>query len=95
MGKYGTQVQALLKKASIVEIGMICPLHGFVWRRQAQDFIGKYYAWSSYTPEETGVVIAYGSIYGHTENAAEILSCRLREKGVRTVMYDVSVTPSS
>ena len=95
VGKYGTQVQALLKKASTVEIGMICPLHGFVWRRQAQDFIGKYYAWSSYTPEETGVVIAYGSIYGHTENAAEILSCRLREKGVRTVMYDVSVTPSS
>ncbi len=95
VGKYGTQVQALLKKASTVEIGMICPLHGFVWRRQAQDFIGKYYAWSSYTPEETGVLIAYGSIYGHTENAAEILSCRLREKGVRTVMYDVSVTPSS
>ena len=95
VGKYGTQVQALLKKASTVEIGMICPLHGFVWRRQAQDFIGKYYAWSSYTPEETGVVIAYGSIYGHTENAAEILSCRLREKGVRTAMYDVSVTPSS
>ena len=95
VGKYGTQVQALLRKASTVEIGMICPLHGFVWRRQAQDFIGKYYAWSSYTPEETGVVIAYGSIYGHTENAAEILSCRLREKGVRTVMYDVSVTPSS
>ena len=95
VGKYGTQVQALLKKASTVEIGMICPLHGFVWRRQAQDFIGKYYSWSSYTPEETGVLIAYGSIYGHTENAAEILSCRLREKGVRTAMYDVSVTPSS
>ena len=95
VGKYGTQVQALLKKASTVEISMICPLHGFVWRKQTTDFIGKYYSWSSYTPEETGVMIAYASVYGHTENAAEILSSRLREAGLRTVMYDVSVTPSA
>ena len=95
VGKYGTQVQALLKKASTVEISMICPLHGFVWRKQTTDFIGKYYSWSSYTPEETGVLIAYASVYGHTENAAEILSSRLREAGLRTAMYDVSVTPSA
>ena len=95
VGKYGTQVQALLKKASTVEISMICPLHGFVWRKQTTDFIGKYYSWSSYTPEETGVMIAYASVYGQTENAAEILSSRLREAGLRTVMYDVSVTPSA
>ena len=95
VGKYGTQVQALLKKASTVEISMICPLHGFVWRKQTTDYIGKYYSWSSYTPEETGVMIAYASVYGHTENAAEILSSRLREAGLRTVMYDVSVTPSA
>ncbi len=95
VGKYGDQVQALLKKASALEIGMICPLHGFVWRKNIADFIGKYMHWSSYAPEENGVMIAYASVYGHTENTAEILACRLRERGVKTVMYDVSVTPAS
>lgn len=95
VGKYGTQVQALLKKASSVEINMICPLHGFVWRRNIGDFIEKYQKWSTYTPEETGVVIAYASVYGNTENAAEILSSRLWEQGIKTVMFDVSVTPAS
>lgn len=95
VGKYGDQVQALLKKASTLEIDMICPLHGFVWRKNIGDFISKYMHWSSYAPEEYGVVIAYASVYGHTENAAEILACRLRERGIRTVMYDVSVTPAS
>ena len=74
---------------------MICPLHGFVWRKNIGDFIGKYMHWSSYAPEEYGVVIAYASVYGHTENVAEILACRLRERGVKTVMFDVSVTPAS
>ncbi|MDO4323584.1 MAG: flavin reductase [Lachnospiraceae bacterium] len=95
VGKYGDQVQALLKKAATLEIEMICPLHGFVWRRNISDYIGKYMHWSSYAPEEYGVMIAYASVYGHTENTAEILACKLRERGVKTVMYDVSVTPAS
>ncbi|MDO4298909.1 MAG: flavin reductase [Lachnospiraceae bacterium] len=95
VGKYGDQVQTLLKKASSLEIEMICPLHGFVWRKNIGDFISKYMHWSSYAPEDYGVMIAYASVYGHTENAAEILACRLRERGIRTVMYDVSVTPAS
>ena len=95
VGKYGDQVQTLLKKAATLEINMICPLHGFVWRKNISDYIGKYMHWSSYAPEEYGVVIAYASVYGHTENTAEILACRLRERGVKTVMYDVSVTPAS
>jgi flavorubredoxin/flavin reductase (DIM6/NTAB) family NADH-FMN oxidoreductase RutF len=95
VGKYGTQVQALLRKASALEIRMICPLHGFVWRKNLGDFIEKYVRWSTYTPEENGVLIAYASIYGNTENVAEILACRLRDRGIKTVVYDVSVTPAS
>lgn len=95
VGKYGAQVQALLKKASGIEISLICPLHGFVWRRNLDSFINKYLLWSSYTPEESGVVIAYASIYGNTANAAEVLSAYLFDRGVRTVVYDVSVTPAS
>lgn len=95
VGKYGDQVQTLLKKAAALEIEMICPLHGFVWRKNIGDFIGKYMHWSSYSPEEYGVVIAYASVYGNTENAAEVLACKLRERGVKTVMFDVSVTPAS
>ncbi len=95
VGKYGTQVTALLTKAAGLEIKMVCPLHGFVWRKDIGKFIEKYLAWATYTPEETGVVIAYASVYGNTANAAEILACRLREKGVKTVMFDVSVTPAS
>ena len=95
VGKYGTQVTALLTKAAGLEIKMVCPLHGFVWRKDIGKFIEKYLAWATYTPEETGVVIAYASVYGNTANAAEILSCRLREKGIKTVMFDVSITPSS
>ena len=95
VGKYGTQVQALLKKAATVEIERICPLHGFVWRRGIGDFLEKYQKWSTYTPEETGVMIAYASVYGNTANAAELLAVRLRERGVKTVMFDVSVTPAS
>ena len=95
VGKYGTQVQALLNKASSLEIEMICPLHGFVWRQNLNDIVAKYTLWSKYTPEEYGVMIAYASVYGNTENVAEILACRLRDKGIKTVMFDVSVTPSS
>lgn len=95
VGKYGTQVQAVLKKAASIPISMICPLHGFVWRQNLSHFIGKYLLWSTYTPEEDGVLIAYGSIYGNTENAAGILACKLAEQGVKVRMYDVSVTHAS
>ncbi|MCL2671056.1 MAG: flavin reductase [Clostridiales bacterium] len=95
VGKYGTQVATLLGKASALAIERICPLHGFVWRRNIGDFVSKYMLWSRYTPEEHGVMIAYASVYGNTENAAEILASRLRDRGVRTAMYDVSVTPAS
>ena len=95
VGKYGVQVQALLKKAATLDIQMICPLHGFVWRKDIGWYLDKYMHWSSYTPEEQGVVIAYASIYGNTANAADVLACRLRESGVRTEVFDVSVTPAS
>ena len=96
VGKYGTQVLSLLNKVSALDIRMICPLHGPVWRKDIGWFIDKYRKWASYTPEETGVVIAYASVYGHTENAANIIACRLADAGVRNVkMYDVSVTHPS
>ena len=95
VGKYGVQVQALLKKAHALDIKMICPLHGFVWRSHLEDYFDKYVKWSTYTPEETGVMIAYASVYGNTENTAEIISSKLRDKCVKTVMFDVSVTPAS
>ena len=95
VGKYGAQVQAVLKKAAKLDIAYVCPLHGFVWRSHFGDFLEKYLLWSSYTPEEKSVLIAYASVYGHTENAANILACRLADKGVRVRMYDTSVTPAS
>ena len=96
VGKYGTQVQALLKKAASIEIEMICPLHGFVWRKDIGWFIDKYQHWASYEPEEQAVVIAYASVYGNTENAANILAGMLADRGVRNVkLYDVSATHPS
>ena len=96
VGKYGTQVQALLKKAAGLEIEMICPLHGPVWRKDIAWFLDKYIHWATYTPEDDAVVIAYASVYGGTENAANVLAAKLSELGVRNVqMYDVSVTHPS
>lgn len=95
VGKYGSQVQMLLKKAAALDIQIICPLHGFVWRNGFDRFIEKYELWSSYTPEEKGVMLAYASIYGNTENAAEIIAAGLRDNGIPVSMYDVSVTPAS
>ena len=95
VGKYGVQVQNLFKKIAGLDIQMLSPLHGFVWRRDLGYILEKYNLWSTYTPEDKGVMIAYASIYGNTENAAEILASKLRERGVRTAMYDVSVTPAS
>ncbi len=95
VGKYGNQVMSLLEKAAMLDIKMICPLHGFVWRKNIGYYVDKYLHWGTYTPEETGVMIAYASVYGNTENAAEILAVKLRERGIKTCMFDVSVTPSS
>ena len=96
VGKYGTQVQALLKKAAGLDIQLICPLHGPVWRKDIAWFVEKYQLWSSYTPEEEGVIVVYASVYGHTENVANIIASRLADAGVRNVkMYDVSVTHPS
>ncbi len=96
VGKYGPQVQMLLKKASALDIKMICPLHGYIWRENIAYLVEKYSKWAAYEPEEKGVVIAYGSIYGNTENACEILAAKLAEKGVKNIkMYDVSVTHPS
>ena len=96
VGKYGTQVQTLLKKAAGLEIEMICPLHGPVWRKDIAWFLDKYIHWATYTPEDDAVVIAYASVYGGTENAANVLAAKLSELGVRNVqMYDVSVTHPS
>lgn len=93
VGKYGPQVQNLLKKAAGLDIARICPLHGPVWREDLDWFMEKYRLWSAYEPEEKAVLIAYGSVYGHTENAAEILACRLAERGVKNIaVHDVSKT---
>ena len=92
VGKYGPQVQAVLKKAAGIEIKMVCPLHGFVWRKKFNQFLEKYIQWATYTPEETGVVIAYASVYGNTANTADILAAKLRELGIKTEVYDASYT---
>ena len=95
VGKYGPQVQNVLKKAAKLDIRYVCPLHGFVWRRDFGAFLEKYLLWSSYTPEEKSAMIAYASVYGHTENAANILAVKLAERGVRVRMHDTSVIPAS
>ena len=93
VGKYGPHVQALLKKAGGLEIKFICPLHGPVWRNDFGYLLDKYDKWSRYEPEEKGVMIVYGTMYGNTEAAASDLATRLVEKGMtNVVMYDVSKT---
>ena len=95
VGKYGPQVQAALKKAAALDIATVCPLHGFVWRKDFGKYLEKYQLWSTYTPEEKGVLLAYASVYGHTENAANILAALLCERGVKVRMYDTSVIAAS
>ncbi len=93
VGKYGVQVQALLKKAKNIDIKIICPLHGPVWRSDLGYFLDKYDKWSRYEPEEKGVMIVYGTMYGNTETAANCLAIELVKKGItNVVMYDVSKT---
>ena len=96
VGKYGVQVMNLLKKASSVDIAMICPLHGPIWRENLAWFIDKYKTWASYEAEDDGVVIVYSSIYGNTEQAMNYLALKLADLGVRNIhMYDASKTESS
>jgi flavorubredoxin len=96
VGKYGPHVQALLKKAGTIDIKMICPLHGPVWRNDFGYILDKYNKWSSYEPEEKGVLIVYGTMYGNTEAAANDLATRLVKKGITNIaMYDVSKTHMS
>lgn len=93
VGKYGPEVMDLLKKAQTIDIKIICPLHGPVWRKDIGYILDKYIHWATYTPEEKGVLVCYASMYGNTENAAHILATKLHEKGMHKVhMYDVSKT---
>lgn len=96
VGKYGMQVQSVLKKAAALDIKMICPLHGPVWREDLAWLLDKYQKWSSYTPEENTVAIFYGSMYGNTAEAADLLAGKLAEAGVKGVtVRDVSKTDVS
>ncbi|BCG58612.1 FprA family A-type flavoprotein [Paenibacillus sp. URB8-2] len=96
VGKYGPQVQTVLKKLAKLEIDMICPLHGPIWRENLSYIIDKYQQWSTYQPEKKGVVLAYASMYGNTENAMNLIAGKLAAKGVQDIrMYDVSKTHPS
>ena len=91
VGKYGPQVQNLLKVAAGLDIQIICPLHGPVLKENLGHYIGLYDTWSSYTPETEGIVIAYTSVYGHTKKAVELLADKLRSKGCpKVVIYDLA-----
>ncbi len=95
VGKYGVQVQAVLKKAANLPIRTICPLHGPVWRKDLGFILEKYNRWSTYQPEEKGALVVYGSVYGNTERAAKLLAEMLGERGVPVRLYDVSRTDVS
>lgn len=96
VGKYGSQVQAILKKASTIEIETICPLHGPIWRENLPYFFNYYDKWSRYEPEVKGVLIVYGSIYGNSEKIANMIADGLANEGIRNIhMYDASKTDKS
>ncbi len=96
VGKYGTQVQAVLKKAAGIPIQVIAPLHGPIWRQDLAWFLGKYDLWSRWQPEDNSVVILYGSMYGNTANAAKALAGCLADRGVQGIaVRDLSVTDVS
>lgn len=93
VGKYGGPVQTTLKKAAGLDISIICPLHGPIWRSNLGYILDKYNTWSSYEPEEKAVMIAYASMYGNTENLANVLAAKLAEADIHNiVVYDVSNT---
>ena len=96
VGKYGTQVQAVLKKAAAISVQVIAPLHGPIWRKDLAWFLGKYDLWSRWQPEDQDVVILYGSMYGNTANAAKALAGCLADRGVSGIsVRDISVTDIS
>jgi Uncharacterized flavoproteins len=96
VGKYGSQVQVIIKKLSEIKINMICPLHGLVWRENFDYLFEKYNLWSKYIPEENGVVLFYASMYGNTENAMHVIANKLACKGIKNLrLYDVSKTNAS
>ena len=90
VGKFGAQVQAVLKKAATLDIQTICSLHGPVLKDNLGFYLEKYDKWSSYQPEESGVVIAYASVYGNTKKAAPYLADKLSKSGQKTVLYDLA-----
>ncbi len=90
VGKYGAPVQALLKKAAALDIQAICPLHGPVLTENLGYYTGKYQTWSSYAPEEEGVLVAYGSLHGNTAGAAKYMAELLRAKGVQVTLMDLA-----
>ena len=90
VGKYGSNVQKLLKKASTLVIKMICPTHGPVLTDNLGHYLALYNTWSSYEPETEGVAIAYTSVYGHTEEAVKLLEKKLKEKGIKVVVHDLT-----
>lgn len=96
VGKYGAQVQRLLKAAATLDIQIICPLHGPVLTENLGYYLDKYNTWSSYAVEKEGVVIAYTSVYGHTKKAVEVLANKLREKGCpKVIVHDLARTDMS
>jgi len=96
VGKYGPQVQAVLKKVSTVEINTICPLHGPIWRQDINYILDKYDKWSAYEAEKKGVLVCYASVYGHTEEVANLVCDELASEGIRDIhCYDVSKTDKS
>ena len=95
VGKYGVQVQAVLKKAAGLDIQMILSLHGPVWRKNIEWLLDKYQKWSTFTPETGDTLVVYGSLYGHTKSAAEAVAAGLRENGENVKVYDVSGTDIS
>ncbi len=90
VGKYGTQVQALLKKTAVLDIRKICPLHGPILQENLSRCLELYGLWSSYQPEERGVCIAYTSVYGNTAKAVALLDGELKKKGIKTEVYDLA-----
>lgn len=96
VGKFGPQVQSLLKKAQQLDIQMICPLHGPIWREDIDYIMDKYQLWSTYTPEDNAIVMMYASIYGNTENVVNNVAYTLANKGIKNIkVYDVSNTDVS
>ena len=96
VGKYGTQVNALLNKAKNIDIKMVCPLHGLVLKKQIPNLVEKYSLWASYNPEIKSALVVYSSVYGGTQNAADIVSSKLAQNGVKNIKtFDISHSDSS